>query len=92
MAPYGGKLVPPGKVIRSELEGALTDKVRTRIMQRILDEAGFEDRVADAVAAIKFPSTEFLAADVRSFLKKHRDRPWRERVMALADELAGVIE
>lgn len=54
MAKHGsGKLIPPPDVLTEELAESIDRKVRTAIAERILREAGFEDQVAAAIAAIK---------------------------------------
>jgi Topoisomerase 6 subunit A/Spo11, Toprim domain len=48
-----GKLIPPPDVLAAELDELIENKIRTSITERILREAGLEDQVAAAIAAIK---------------------------------------
>jgi hypothetical protein len=89
MAEHGdGKLVPPPEVLTAELGKRIEDKVRDDIRERILREAGFEDQVAKAVAAIKKPSGAALAKGVRRLFKQEPDREWRDAIEAEAGKRA----
>ena len=50
-----GKLVPPADVLEAELAERIEKKVRAAVTERILREAGFENQVATAIAAIEKP-------------------------------------
>jgi hypothetical protein len=52
MAAYG-KLIPSADVIEAELNRSIEAKVRAAITERILREAGIENQVATAIAAIE---------------------------------------
>ena len=58
MAHYD-KLIPPGEVLEAELTVRIEAKVRAPVTERILREAGIEDQVVAAVAAIKLPSVRY---------------------------------
>jgi hypothetical protein len=74
MEEYGdGKLVPPHDVLEAELDERIEKKVRDDIREHILREAGFEDRVAEAIAAIKTPSGAALTKGVRRLFKQEPD-------------------
>jgi len=62
MAGYD-KLVPPGDVLTAELNKSVEAKVRAAITERVLREAGFEDQVAAAIAAINI---EKIARDLKA--------------------------
>ena len=67
MAEHGdGKLIPPGEVLEQELADQIERKVRADITERVLREAGIDDQVAAAIAAIKTPGGAALARDIAS--------------------------
>jgi hypothetical protein len=43
------KLIPPEEVLLDELDQRIEENVRSKVMDRILREAGFEDQVAAAI-------------------------------------------
>jgi hypothetical protein len=89
MAEHGdGKLVPPAKVVAVELEQRLDKKVRAAIQERILREAGFDDQVAEALAAIKRPSDAKLTEGIADLFARDPEREWRDHVEAVANKLA----
>jgi hypothetical protein len=75
-----GKLVPPHEVLTVELNRLIEDKVRDDIRERILREAHFEDRVAEAITAIKMPSGVVLAKSIKRLFKQAPERQWRDAV------------
>jgi hypothetical protein len=89
MAEHGnGKLIPPPEVLTAELNKLIEDKVRANIRERILREARFEDRVAEAIAAIKMPSGTALANSIKRLFKQEPEREWRNTVEAEANRRA----
>jgi len=76
MAEYNGKLVPPPDVLEKELAERIERKVRATVTERILREAGFENQVAEAVAAIEKPNGEALAEGIEDLFEKEPDREW----------------
>jgi hypothetical protein len=89
MAKHGdGKLVPPDDVIAEELETRLADKVRKRVIDRILREANAEDQIAEALAAIERPSAEELEAGIRQLFDRTPASPWRDHIEAITDALS----
>jgi hypothetical protein len=64
MSAYG-KLIPPADVIEAELNKSVEAKVRAAVTARILREAGFENQVAAAIAAIEKPSPAVLVEGIR---------------------------
>jgi hypothetical protein len=84
MAGYG-KLVPPLDVLATELEERIEKKLRATITERILREAGFEDQVAEGVAAIKKPTADALAEGIRQLFEREPDREWRDHIEAVAN-------
>jgi hypothetical protein len=83
MAAYS-KLIPPPDVLAAELDARIEKKVRASISERILREAGFEDQVATAIAAIKKPSAAVLAKGIKQLFKQEADREWRDHIEAIA--------
>jgi hypothetical protein len=65
-----GKLIPPGEVLVEELEKRIEDKVRKMLIERILEEAGLEDQIAEAIEAIKLPSGVTLAKGIKASFKQ----------------------
>jgi hypothetical protein len=86
MAGYD-KLVPPGDVLTAELDKRIEEKVRAAITQRILREAGFENQVAAAIAAIEWPDLASLQDGIRDLFRREPERQWREHVDAIARDL-----
>ncbi|WP_316205268.1 hypothetical protein [Bradyrhizobium sp. SZCCHNS3004] len=86
MAEHGsGKLIPPPDVLTKELADRINEKVRAAITERILHEAGFEDQVAAAIAAIKTPDAVTLARGIEEMFDEKPDREWRDHVEAVAE-------
>ena len=78
-----GKLIPPPEVLEQELAERIEKKVRAAITERILREAGLDDQVADAIAAIKKPTPTSCARASRRCSSRSRNasgattsRPW----------------
>ena len=84
MADYNGKLVPPADVLEKELAERIERKVRATVTERILREAGFENQVAEAVAAIEKPNGEALEEGIEHLFEKEPDREWRDHIEAEA--------
>ena len=84
MADYNGKLVPPSDVLEKELAERIERKVRATVTERILREAGFENQVAEALAAIEKPNGEALAEGIEDLFEKEPDREWRDHIEAEA--------
>jgi hypothetical protein len=84
LADYNGKLVPPADVLEKELAERIERKVRATVTERILREAGFENQVAEAVAAIEKPNGEALAEGIEDLFEKEPDREWRDHIEAEA--------
>ena len=64
----------------------IESKVRAAITERILREAGLEDQVAAAIAAIKKPSAAALAKGIKQLFKRKPDREWRDHIETIAAE------
>ena len=60
MAAYD-KLIPPPEVLEKPLAERIKEKARAAVTERILREAGFENQVATAIAAIEKPDGAALA-------------------------------
>ena len=85
MAEHGnGKLIPPHEVLEQELAIRIENKVREEITERILREAGLEDQVTAAVAAIKTPDGAKLARDIAKLFKREPDAEWRAYIETVA--------
>jgi hypothetical protein len=75
-------------VLDAELDERIEFKVRASITERILREAGLENLVAAALAAIEKPSPAVLAEGIRRLFRQEPDSEWRDHVEAIARELA----
>jgi hypothetical protein len=84
-----GKLVPPADVLTSELTERVTEKLQDDIREQILREAGFEERVAEAVAAIEMPTAAALAEGIRELFAREPDREWRAHIEVVANLKTG---
>jgi hypothetical protein len=89
MAEHGdGKLVPPADVLEKELAGRIEAEVRTAITERILREAGLDDQVAAAIAAIEKPAATTLERGILRLFKREPDRAWRDHIEVVAQKMA----
>jgi hypothetical protein len=88
MATYD-KLVPPGDVLKAELDTRVEAKIRTAITDRILRESNFENQVATAIAAIEKPNPAVLVEGIKHLFREEPDREWRDHIEAVATELAS---
>jgi hypothetical protein len=87
MAEHGsGKLVPPAGVLMAELDRQIEQNVRATLTERILREAGLEDRIKTALAVIEKPSAAALAEGIVTSFEEQPDRQWRNHVEDVADE------
>ena len=91
MAAYG-KLVPPLEVLEAELAERIEQKVRAAVTERILREAGFENQVATAIAAIEKPDGAVLAEGIKDLFKQEPDCEWRDHIEAEAKSALEPIQ
>jgi hypothetical protein len=84
MAAYSGKLIPPAHVLVADLDERIERKVCEAITERILREAGLEDQVTAAIAAIRKPTATVLAKGIKQMFKSEPDREWRTHIEAIA--------
>ncbi len=89
MAEYD-KLVPPEDVIETELSKSVEAKVRAAITERILREAGLDNQVATAIAAIEKPSPAVLAEGIQHLFEQEAESEWRDHIEVVARERVGV--
>jgi hypothetical protein len=85
LAPYGGKLIPPGDVVAAELDRQIENKLRASVTERILREADFEGQVAATISAIKNPGATILVKGIKRMFKQKLDREWRDHIEAVAN-------
>src|SRR5262249_61973801 len=83
-----GKLMPPADILENELADRVEDKVRTAITERILREAGLDEQVAEAMAAIKKPTATTLEQGIRRLFKREPNREWRDHIDVVAQKIA----
>jgi hypothetical protein len=74
------KLIPPPDVLEAELEERLEAEIRDLVTTRILEEAGFEDQVAEALAKIDCPSGVELADGINKLFSDYPEREWRDHI------------
>jgi Histidine kinase-, DNA gyrase B-, and HSP90-like ATPase len=84
-----GKLVPPPDVLTAELDRRIEDKVRAAITERILREAGVEDQVATAIAAITKPEAPALERSIEEMFEQGPEREWRDHIEEVATSKAA---
>ena len=90
MADHGnGKLIPPGEVLEEELADQIERKVRADITERVLREAGLDDQVVAAIAAIKVPDGAVLAGEIAQLFEHEPDAEWRAHIEAVARKQTG---
>jgi hypothetical protein len=88
MAEYGsGKLIPPPDVLEAELVQCLDRTIRVDLTAEILREAGFERRVADAIAEIKTPKAATLESDIRQLFTQEPESQWRDHINVVVADL-----
>jgi hypothetical protein len=86
MAAYD-KLIPPADVLEAELDRRVEATVRAAITERILREAGFEDQVAAAIAAVEKPSAAALEKGIKQMFKREQDREWRDHIQEIIPDI-----
>jgi hypothetical protein len=85
LAPYSGKLIPPGEVVAAELNRRIENKVRAAVTERILREANFEGQVAATLSPIKRPTATVLERGIKRMFKQKPDREWRDHIETMAN-------
>jgi hypothetical protein len=76
----------PGEVLEADLKESIEEKTCAAITERILREAGLDDQVKAAVAAIKAPHAATLVKDIKRLFKTNSERDWRSHIEAVATE------
>jgi hypothetical protein len=88
MAAFGnGKLVPPARVLTTELSETLESRLHRQITEQILREARIEEKVAAAVQKMGLPVPEALCAVVQRALADQPAAAWRHAIERIADQL-----
>jgi Topoisomerase 6 subunit A/Spo11, Toprim domain len=82
------KLIPPAEVLEKELAERIERKLRQAITERILREAGLDDQVTAAIAAIEKPGASALERGIKELFERQPDREWRNHIEAVAAKLA----
>jgi hypothetical protein len=84
------KLIPPADVLSAELDLHIEKNVRSKIMDRIFREVGFEEQVAAAIAAIEKPAGGDLKSGIKKLFEGAPDRDWRDHIDSVASRaIAG---
>jgi hypothetical protein len=81
------KLIPPPKVVTTELEERLDAEVRAAVTERILREAGFETQVTEALAAIERPTAAQLTAGIEELFADKPEAEWRDHIERIVAKL-----
>jgi hypothetical protein len=81
------KLIPPPEVLEATLTSAVEHVLRGQITARILREAGYEDQVAAAVAAIRKPSAAGLVKGIKRLFANAPESEWRNHITEIVNEL-----
>jgi len=91
MADYD-KLIPPAAVLDAELNKGIETRIRAALTEQILREAGLDERVAAAVAAVAKPNATALQNGIRHLFEQQPDAEWRDHITAIAEERAHVLQ
>jgi hypothetical protein len=78
------KLIPPLEVLDAELAKRIETNVRTAVTERVLREAGFEDQVAAAIAAVPKLDGAALEHGIKQLFEQEPDREWRDHIEKVA--------
>jgi hypothetical protein len=81
------KLITPAPVLESELDTPVEKLLREQIQERILREAGFEQQVIAAKAAIRKPAAANLAKGIKKLFRQKQEREWRDYIVEIATTL-----
>ena len=88
MAVFGnGKLVPPGRVLVTDLSGVLESRLHQRITEEVLCEAGIEERVAATLRRIALSAAEDLRSEFCHALVDQLEVSWRAALERTAARL-----
>ena len=88
MAKHGdGKLIPPQDVLVDELKAETEKRKRAEITARILSEAGLDERVAAALAALSLPDGDDFRRGVAEMFEDNPETDWRAHIEAVVDDL-----
>jgi hypothetical protein len=85
MAAHGGKLIPPDDVLVDEFNNRIEHVIRSEITTLILREAGLEDQIAIALAAVERPTAAALADVIRERFEQAPETQWRDHVREFAN-------
>jgi hypothetical protein len=85
------KLIPPADVLSAELDQRIKEKIREALIERILREAGLENQVTAAVAAIEKPAAADLAKGIKKLFKQERTREWRDHIENVANKIIRAV-
>lgn len=92
MAEHDGKKVqPPVKFALDYIRDTAEESARSRLTAEILEEAGLEDRVDEAMIEIELPAAEEINVALPAFLADNPTEEWRRWARLKASELANPI-
>jgi hypothetical protein len=83
---HDGKLIPPGDVLLQEFDTRIESVIRDEITTRILREAGLEDQIAVALAAVERPTADALADIIRQRFEQAPETRWSDHVQEVAKD------
>src|SRR5262249_54556072 len=82
------KLIPPAPVLDAELNKRIETRIRAALTEQILREAGLDERVAAAVAAVTKPDATALQNGIRQLFEQQPDAEWRDHITDIAEEFS----
>jgi hypothetical protein len=75
--------------LEKELAARVEAKIRADVTERILREAGLEEQVATAIAAIEKPDAGTLKEGIERLFEQAPGREWRDHIAAVVAKLVG---
>jgi hypothetical protein len=88
--PDDPKLIPPVEVMQEQLRDGVREHLEEQIRDEILEEAGFDDRVEEAIQALDpdiEAKSETIEDEVKADLGRDRAQRWTAPVSKIAKEL-----
>ena len=90
MAAFGnGKLVPPASVLTEDLSSTIEVRLHRQITDRILREAGIDEKVAAALQKVELHLLAELHRTIGDALLDQPEASWRAAIERLADQLVA---
>ena len=74
--------------VEHKLNKRIETRIRAALTEQILREAGLEERVAAAVAAVTKPDATALQNGIRQLFEQQPDAEWRDHITDIAEEFS----